>query len=112
MKKTKTTDALITEADVQAFKDDVNRGVFKDIVYEEMRREPELAIFASDRYCKLLHSLQDAGIEGCRLAAICRHICLMTWGSVILIARSQRRQWEDFLPSMEIADPKSQGGGK
>ena len=105
----KSNEALITEADVQAFKDEVNRGCFKDRVYELMQREPELAFYVSERYSKTLDSLQEAGIDGRRLAALNRHISLMVWGSAILVARAQRRQWEGFLPSEEIA---KEGGGQ
>jgi hypothetical protein len=47
-------DALITEADVQAFKQEVNQGCFKDRVYELMEQEPELAFYVSERYAKTL----------------------------------------------------------
>ena len=109
MSKTITSDALITEADIQAFKDEVNRGVFKDIVYDQISREPELAVFVADRYSKILTSLQEAGIEGRRLSAICKHVCLMSWGSAILIARSQRRQWDGFMP---VEESTEKGGGQ
>lgn len=99
MSKTTCTDALIRASDIQAFKEEINRGVFKDMVREQIAREPELATFISDRYSRLLNSLQEAEIDGRRLSAICKHVCLMTWGAAILITRSQRRQWDGFLPS-------------
>ena len=102
-------DALITEADVQAFKQEVNQGRFKDRVYELMEQEPELAFYVSERYAKTLDSLQEAGIDGRRLAALHKHISLLVWGSVILVSRAQRRQWDGFLPSGETAN---EGGGQ
>jgi hypothetical protein len=97
----KSNEPLITEADVQAFKDEVNQGCFKDRIYELMDQEPELAFYVSERYSKTIDSLHEAGIDGRRLAALNRHISLMVWGSAILVLRSQRRHWEGFLPSEE-----------
>jgi hypothetical protein len=108
-KTTITNDGLITAADVQAFKDEVNRGRFRDQVHEMMDREPELAFYISERHGKTLDSLQEAGIEGRRLAALNKHISLMTWGSAVLVTRAQRRQWDGFLPSHETTQ---EGGGQ
>lgn len=110
MSKMKTaSDGLITEADIQQFMDEVGAGLFKDIVYDVMFQERELAIFVSLRCSKIFKSLLDSGIDGRRSAALRKHFLLTVWGAVILIHRTQRRQWEGFLPVQEV-DPNGEGG--
>ena len=103
-----TSDGLITEADVQKFKKEIDQGYFKVRVMEMIAQEPQLALYLSDRYDKTLISLQEAGIEGRRLAALHRHISLLMWGAAILVARSQRRQWDGFLPSEEMDEEEGE----
>jgi hypothetical protein len=107
MSKSTTNDGLITPADIQAFKDEVNQGRLSDLVFELMSREPELGFYLAERYSRAINSLQEAGVEGRRLAALCKHISLMVWGSALMISRAQRRQWDAFLPAEEI---KTEGG--
>ncbi|HEY1686482.1 MAG TPA: hypothetical protein VGG19_17090 [Tepidisphaeraceae bacterium] len=106
-KSTTTNDALITPADIQAFKDEVNRGRLSDLVFDLISQEPELGFYLVERYSKTLESLQKAGVEGRRMAALSKYILLTIWGAVFLIHRAQRRQWNGFLPAEET---KTEGG--
>lgn len=94
-----TSDGLVTTVDVQMFRNEVNHGCFKARLCEMAGQEPQLAKYISEHNSKVLRSLTEIGMDGRRLAALHRHISLMVWGSVILMSRAHRRQWDGFLPS-------------
>lgn len=98
------SDGLVTAADVRNFKAELNLGCFKARLFEMVAQEPQLAEFIHERQSKVMQSLTELGMDGRRLAALHRHINLMVFGSLILLSRAHRRQWDGFLPSEETEE--------
>ena len=109
MNNTIRTDALVTEADVEQIKTDVEDGEWKRAIFEYVVREPELAILIADRFEKMLNLLQSAGLTPRERWHFSKQMSLLVWTPVVLLDRAHRREWRDFLPSDEVAPEPPRG---
>jgi hypothetical protein len=99
MSDTIKSDALITEADVASIKADVDRGEYNRLVFELTAREPDLAIFVSEKYALISTLLDGQAIPADIRDRVQKHMSLLVWTPLLLFDRVQRRAWNEFLPS-------------
>ena len=94
-----STDGLITEADIQQFKEEMKRGEFESRVVELIAQEPELVFFISEHQSEIVDALKFARLDERRMAKMQLHMTLMIWGTALLVSRAHRRQWDGLLPA-------------
>lgn len=103
MSKTTNIDALVTADDFPQLKTEIDRGEFKRLVDELVAREPELTIALAEKYDLISTMLEGAPLSIKNRAMLSKHLCLAVWAPLLLLDRAHRRNWNDFLPSEEIA---------
>jgi len=109
--KTVLTDALVTADDVLKLKAQVDSGDFKRLVWELVAQEPELAIALSEKFNLVTTILQGATMSIKQRAVVEKQLTLLVWMPLLLLERSHRRAWTDFLPSEEVVGESDEEGG-
>ena len=93
-----TTDALISPADVQQVKEGMVTRKWQEVIYWMLEREPELVLVFCDRLDKIT-AILDRAVSDPRLR---QHLVWQMYKllcePMVLLNRSHRRLWEDFLP--------------
>jgi hypothetical protein len=100
-------DASITETDVEHVKRDIQTRVWHAEVIGLMEREPQLmqvVVLQEERIRRMLARSVPFSQDRERLH---REMQLLVWSALILLDRSHRRLWTDFLP----ADPSQPAQG-
>ena len=92
-------DGLVSDADINGIKEEINRGKFREIVCDFIVKEPDLGTSVSLRYQKFVTMLQGIDMSVEQRAMLDKHVCLAVWMPLIALARAHRRAWNGFLPN-------------
>jgi hypothetical protein len=103
-KQQKRHDGFVSDDEFLYVKDAISRDQFKDLVYDLMAREPDLAIAVAMRIERFKTILKGFSLTDEQRLMLDRKITLLVWVPLLALTRAHRRAWEDFLPAMDSDD--------
>jgi hypothetical protein len=103
------TDSMISEADIQQARDDIATREWHKAIEGLMERESDLFIDISLQLQRITELVEATGASPQHRERLIQRVHIVLWTSLIVLDRSHRRLWNEFLPDDGNQPPKAKG---